>query len=323
MNSLCKIIARFAGKKILLVGDVMLDEYIWGIVSRNSPEAPISVVEVKQVSYAPGGVANVAVNITSLNGVVYLAGVIGSDEEAEKLKTLLSNSGVKVDGLKVDVERPTTLKTRVMAHNQQVVRVDREVRKHITESIRQKLLAYILNKIADVDVLIISDYAKGVIVEPLLQRVIYAAKLYEKPVVVDPKGRDFLKYKGATIITPNLREAANAGNGDIIDEASLTQVGQKLLHETKCEAILITLGEKGMSLFESKGVMTHIPALAKQVYDVTGAGDTVVAIMALALATGAELIDCIRIANYAASIVVNKLGTNVVTIEELQRLILR
>jgi D-beta-D-heptose 7-phosphate kinase/D-beta-D-heptose 1-phosphate adenosyltransferase len=300
----------------------MLDEYIWGIVSRNSPEAPIPVVEVEQVSYAPGGVANVAVNITSLKGEVYLAGVIGTDEAAEKLKTLLSDNNVNFDGLKVDFERPTTLKTRIMAYNQQVVRVDREIRKHINEFIKQELLTYILNKIADVDVLLISDYAKGVIVEPLLKRVISAAKLYEKPVVVDPKGRDFLKYEGATIITPNLIEAAITANRDITDEASLIRVGQKLLHKTKCEAILISLGEKGMSLFESNGVMTHLPAVARQAYDVTGAGDTVVAIMALALATGAGLVDCIRIANCAAGIVVDKLGTNVVTIEELQKMIL-
>lgn len=316
--SLCEIVPQFSSKKVLLLGDIMLDEYIWGIISRNSPEAPSPVLEVEQVSYTPGGAANVAVNMASLGGKVYLAGVVGTDAAAEKLKTLLPVTGVDVGGLKVDVERPTTLKTRMRVGSQQLPRVDREMQKPIPEPIRQELLAYILNHMADVDLLLISDYAKGVTVDSLLKQVFLGAKLHKKPVVVNPKGRDFIKYKEATLITLNRREAALAADEDIIDETSLIRVGKRLLHQTKCEALLITLDEKGMSLFEYDGSVTHLPTVARKVNGVVGAGDTVIGTLALAFATGLNLADCIQIANYAAGVVVSKVGTATVTVEELQ-----
>ena len=316
-TTLRDIVARFPGKKVLVLGDVMLDEYIWGRVTRISPEAPVPVVEVERVSYMPGGAANVAMNIASLEGKVYLAGVVGADEAGERLRALFVSNGVNIDGLKVDTNRPTTVKTRVIAHDQQVVRVDRERRESIAESIVQELLAYILDTAASVDVLLISDYAKGVTVPDLLHRAIAVAREYGKPVVVDPKGRDFSKYRGATVITPNRLEAAAAVNGEITDEASLVYVGQALLHRLGCEAVLITRGEEGMSLFERNGSVTHLPAAAREVYDVTGAGDTVVASLSLALAAGGSIELCAKIANHAAGIVVGKLGTAIVGKNEL------
>ena len=316
-TTLQEVVARFPGKKVLVLGDVVLDEYIWGKVSRISPEAPVPVVEVERISYRPGGAANVAANIASLGGRVCLAGVIGSDEAGNRLKTLFLSNGVNIEGLRVDAERPTTLKTRVIAHNQQVVRVDREAREPIAESIVRELLAYTLKIIAGVDVLVISDYAKGVTVPALLRQVIVAARQHRKSVVVDPKGRNFSKYKGATVITPNREEAEVAVNEKITDEASLTQIGQRLLHQIGCEAVLITRGAEGMSLFEGNGRVTNLPAVARDVYDVTGAGDTVVGTLALALAAEAGLVDGARIANYAAGVVVGKLGTAVVAPSEL------
>ncbi|MBI1922668.1 D-glycero-beta-D-manno-heptose-7-phosphate kinase [Candidatus Poribacteria bacterium] len=318
--ALGEVVARFSSKKVLVLGDVMLDEYIWGTVSRISPEAPVPVVEVERVSYMPGGTANVAMNIASLGGKVYLSGVVGDDEAGDRIKALFSN-GVNIEGLRVDAKRPTTLKTRVIAHNQQVVRVDRERREPIVEPIIQELLAYTLDTLPGVDVLLISDYAKGVTVPALLKQVIAVAKAHGKPVVVDPKGQDYTKYKGATVITPNRLEAEVAVNHKITDVASLIWVGQGLLHQTECKAVLITRGEEGMSLFEQNGGVIHLSAMAREVYDVTGAGDTVVGTLALGLATGADLVDCARVANYAAGIVVGKVGTAVVTMEELLRVL--
>lgn len=315
-----EVISKLPGKKILVLGDVMLDEYIWGSVSRISPEAPVPVVEVQRTSYMPGGAANVAVNIASLGGRVYLAGVVGADQAGERLRALFLSNGVKADGLKVDGRRPTTLKTRIIAHSQQVVRVDREVREPISEPLVRELSAYILEVITDVDALLVSDYAKGVTVPALLTRAISAAREHGKPVVVDPKGRDFSKYRGVTVITPNRVEAAQAVDGEITDEASLVGVGQRLLDQVACEAVLITRGEEGISLFEGSGRITHLPASSREVYDVTGAGDTMVGTLTLALATGADLIrDCARLANCAAGIVVGKVGTAVVTPGELEK----
>jgi D-beta-D-heptose 7-phosphate kinase/D-beta-D-heptose 1-phosphate adenosyltransferase len=314
------VVARFPGKNVLVLGDVMLDHYIWGRVSRISPEAPIPVVEVERVSYMPGGAANVAANIAALGGNVYLAGVVGAHETGVRLKTLIRGANVIIDGLKVDGGRPTTMKTRIIAHNQQVVRVDHEHRRAIAEPVVQSLLNYILDTLSIMDVLLISDYAKGVTVPPLVKRVIHAAREHGKPVVVDPKGCDFSKYTGATIITPNTCEAAIAGDMEISDEASLVRVGQRLLHQIECEMVIISRSDQGMSVFERNGNVHHLPVTVREVYDVAGAGDTVVGTLALALSTGAQRLDCARIANHAAGIVVGKVGTALVTVEDLRRL---
>ncbi len=311
------IISQFEGKKILVLGDVMLDQYIVGKVSRISPEAPVPVVAMQKVFYSPGGAANVAMNVSCLGGKAYLAGLIGDDQEGEQLKHTFVSNGINIEGLIVDPERPTTSKTRIVAHNQQIVRIDREATHLISDAVMQELLVYSLRILDVVDIVLISDYAKGIAVPSLLKEVIRQAREQGKRVVVDPKGRDYSRYRGATVVTPNKQEAGQAVNREVIDEESLRYAGYTLLKELECEAILITRGEEGMSLFQDNGDVTHLPAAAREVYDVTGAGDTVVATLSLALATGAGWVDCARIANCAAGIVVGKVGTATVSIQEL------
>lgn len=313
------VVSAFPHKKILVLGDVMLDEYVYGSVSRISPEAPVPVVEVQQSSFMPGGAGNVAVNVASLGGRVCLGGVMGTDEAAGRLKAAFGGMGVELEGLKQDEDRPTTLKTRVVAHNQQVVRMDREAKQPISERTMRELYAYVLDVISSVDAVLVSDYGKGVVTIDLLAHVFALAKNQRKPVIVDPKGRDFSKYWGATVITPNRVEAAMAVQREIIDEDSLVEIGRALLDQGGFSAVLITRGEEGMSLVEGNGETTHIPACAREVYDVTGAGDTVVGTLALCLASGASMVDSARLANLAAGIVVGKLGTATVAPEELQQ----
>ncbi len=269
-----------------------------------------------------GGAANAAVNVASLGGDVLLAGVVGADSTAEKLDSLLRDVGIDTAGLKVVNGRATTLKTRVIAHHQQVVRVDREVGGPIDKAIVDDIIEYMLDSLAEVDGLLISDYAKGVSAPDVVSKGIAAAKALGKPVVVDPKGSDFSKYSGATVITPNHSEAVEASGVEISDDASVVLAGETLVREVGCDAVLITRGENGMSLFDEDGLVTHLPTFARAVYDVTGAGDTVAGTLALALAlalaTGAKFADCARIANIAAGVVVGKVGTAVLTAEELQ-----
>jgi len=316
-NRLQGIVSKFKGKKILVLGDVMLDQYIWGEVSRISPEAPVPVVEVKKVSYHLGGAANVAMNIASLGGKVYLVGVVGDDQEAEWIKQTFLDNGIDIQGVIVDPGRPTTLKTRIIAHSQQMVRVDREKTDSISDAIAQELFNYSLEVLDDVNAVLISDYAKGITVPYLLKQLIDAARERSKIIVVDPKGNDYSKYRKATVVTPNKQEAAQAVNGEITDEVRLLHIGRTLLKELSCEAVLITRSEEGMSLFQSNGDISHLPASSREVYDVIGAGDTVVGTFTLALTTGAERVDCARIANCAAGIVVSKVGTSTVSIQEL------
>jgi rfaE bifunctional protein kinase chain/domain len=320
-EDLLNIVSHFEGKKVLVLGDVMLDEYIVGQVTRISPEAPVPVVAQRKVYYSSGGAANVAMNISSLGGKAYLVGLVGDDREGEQLKHTFVNNGINIEGLMVDSQRPTTLKTRIIAHAQQVVRVDREIVDPISEVVQQRLLSYAVSVLGDIDVVLISDYAKGMTVPALLRELIRHTKAQNKRIVVDPKGRDYTKYRYASVVAPNKREASQAVNGDVTDEDSLLYAGRNLLQNLECEAILITRGDEGMSLFQTNGDVTHLPAVAREVYDVTGAGDTVVATLSLALATGADWVDCAKLANEAAGIVVGKVGTATVDVQELQRAI--
>ena len=313
---LWEFVDRFPDLNIMVFGDVMLDEYIWGQVSRMSPEAPVPVVEVERTSYLPGGAANVAVNIASLGGKVILVGVIGADEAGEKLHELLRLRNINTAGLRVAPERPTSRKTRVIAQNQQLLRMDQEHRSSIAGALLSEVEECILDTLGQVDTLLISDYAKGVAASDLLAQVISTAQNLGKATVVDPKGRSFAKYRGATVITPNKHEALIAG-GTEDHEQSLDEVGQRLLRQVACQAVLITQGEEGMSLFEGNQPTLHLPTAAREVYDVTGAGDTVAAVFTLALGAGAALADCARIANEAAGIVVGRLGTATLTYTEL------
>lgn len=316
------LLSRFPEKHILVLGDLMLDEYLWGEAVRISPEAPVPVVEVKKESLHPGGAANVAANVRTLGGLASLVGIVGEDPPAERLLDLLEGLGIKGDGVVVDRGRPTTVKTRVVAGSQHVVRFDRERVEEPKEEIVRTLVERVAERLPQADALLISDYAKGVISKALLQSILPLAR--RKIVVVDPKVPHFFWYRGVTVIAPNHHEAqAIAGvsfRTDDPTERGLKEVGRKLLKRVKARALLVTQGEGGMALFEGDGVL-HIPAMAREVYDVTGAGDTVVAALTLALAAGATLREAAILANYAASIVVGKRGTATVTRGELARVL--
>lgn len=312
------ILDRFKGRRIIILGDLMLDEYVWGKVGRISPEAPIPVVEVERETFALGGAANVANNIVALGGEAILCGLIGEDEVGQRLRAALEQSGIEAR-LVSDPHRPTTLKTRVIAHNQQVVRVDRESKAPIPDRLARRLIDMVRSSMDGAEAFLVSDYGKGVVSPGVVQRFIAFARGMEKPALVDPKGSDYRKYRGATVITPNEGEAGEAAGRKIVDEASLRYVLNAIRRKAACQAVLITRGEKGLCLEEGNGDIIHLPAFARQVYDVTGAGDTVVSALALALAAGASLSEAAHIANHAAGIVVGRLGTATVTLEDFRK----
>ncbi len=312
-----EIILLFDKIRIMVIGDIMLDHFIWGTVERISPEAPVPVVEVTSESMMLGGAANVANNISSLDGMVMLAGILGKDLSGEKLVNILETKGIETDGIVFDERRPTSVKTRIIAHSQQVVRFDREKRKEIDAGVILHILNWVEKHIQDVNAIVVSDYAKGVVTRRLVEGLLAIAKASGKIIVVDPKVKHFSFYRGATLITPNTVEASKASGIEIVDEDTLHHAGMALLKDTESGAILITQGEHGMTLFERDGNTTHIPTVAKEVYDVTGAGDTVVATCALALASGATLREAAVLSNYAAGIVVGEVGTAVVSRSEL------
>lgn len=314
-----KIIAHFKKVKILVVGDLMLDEFIWGAVSRISPEAPVPVVWVNHSSFMPGGACNVANNVRALGGEVYACGVIGQDHTGDMLMDELSKRGINTDGVLIDTSRPTTKKTRIIAQRQQVVRVDYESQDLIKPALLDKVINFIKKNIKDVDGVIIEDYGKGLIQPRLIKRIIALSKAQGKIVVVDPKEEHFSYYKGATLIAPNQHEAERATAIKIKDEESIRKAAKRLINTLKCKAVLITLGEKGMALYETGKKLIRIPTVAREVFDVSGAGDTAVGSFALAKVAGANMREAAYISNAAAGIVVGKLGVAVVTPEELKR----
>lgn len=316
-NDYKKIVSNFKNTKVLVIGDLMLDEFIWGEVTRISPEAPVPVVWVKKESFMPGGASNVANNLSSLGADVHLVGVIGDDEHGAILKGSLEQKGIRTSGVLVDESRPTILKTRVVAHHQQVVRIDKEKKERLSDAMIAKMVAYVESVIKDVDAVIIEDYAKGVITPALLAKIIPLAKRNKKIISVDPKEEHFNYYKGISVITPNNHEAAKAVGFEIKDDATLKKAGAKLLQKLNCKIGLITLGENGMAVFQKDKPMKQIPTVAQEVFDVSGAGDTVIASYTLALASGADPITSAHISNCAAGIVVGKVGIAVVSPEEL------
>ena len=313
------LVAAFADAAVLVIGDVMLDEYIWGEVRRISPEAPVPVVEALRRTYAPGGAANVAVNVAALGGQAQLGGLVGQDYAAGQLKQVLGLPRVHIAGLIMEAARPTTTKTRVVAHSQQMVRIDSEQRHSIDGAQEAALLAWVEACLPMVGACVLSDYDKGVISPRMAQSVIRAANRAGKPTIVDPKGTDYAKYRGATLIKPNLHETERALNRDIRGEDALNLAARDLRGVLDGSALLITRGAEGMSLFRQHDEAIHIPQKSRDVYDVTGAGDTVVSTLALALACGSDLEQAARLANLAGGIVVGKLGTASVTGEELKR----
>ena len=321
-DALHTYIKKFKNGKVLVVGDLILDHYIWGRVSRISPEAPVPVVAVASETLQLGGAANVSNNIQALGGRVDLCGVVGTDEGSRQFLQVLESQGIGRDGVLPDHNRPTTKKTRIVAHNQQLVRFDIERCEPISGALEARICRYVATCIRSAAALVVSDYAKGMVTSRVMTDIIDLAHRHHVPVIVDPKVAHISRYKGATVITPNHLEAVQAAGLHGEDEATLLEAGRQLYQRLGCQAVLLTRGEKGMSLFEDRGRVTHIPTVARQVFDVTGAGDTVVATLALALAAGAPMQQAAILANYAAGIVVGMVGTAAATASQLEEAIL-
>lgn len=312
------ILQNFANVKVLVVGDVMLDRYWWGSVKRISPEAPVPVVDLKRSTFAPGGAANVAANIAGLGAHPYLVGCIGSDADGVTLADLLAESKISADFLTRISSRPTSVKTRIIAHSQQVVRVDQESTDELSESEHHAIWGKLASALPEVDAVIISDYAKGLLSVAMLSRLIAEARSLGKPLLVDPKGKDYSRYAGVDLLTPNRREAAEACNlsedtPDLVDIA-----GRRLIDELGVLRVLITQSEDGMTLFEKDKRPIHLATAAKETYDVTGAGDTVVACLGVGLGAGLDFLSAANMANTAAGLVVQQVGTTAITREMLE-----
>ncbi len=313
------ILKKFKDTRVLVFGDAILDEYIFGKVNRISPEAPVPIVEEQSRSFFPGGAAYVASLISSLGGNAQLLSITGDDYYGTKLSSELSKKGVSSGGLIRVAERPTVLKTRIIAQQQQIVRVDHEKKASISAPAARELLAKAEELMPLVDVVIISDYGKGVVIPSVFKEVIRMAKKNRKKIAVDPKPAYCLHYQGVTVITPNTKEAEWSVHKTITDEKSLLAVGKELLSRVKSDSILITRGEQGMSLFEKGKIPRHIPTFAREVFDVTGAGDTVIAVLSMALAAKANLLEAAYLANTAAGVVVGKVGTAPLSLEEVKQ----
>ncbi len=308
--------AGFSGT-VAVIGDVILDEFLWCTVNRISPEAPVPVCHVQDTTLVPGGAANVAHNIRSLGGKVFLLGVVGDDAAKAQLEMCLQNLNVDPSDLVTDSSRPTVIKTRIIAHRQHVVRVDREAPQPISADIAEALLKKLDAILPQVQVVLLSDYAKGCLTDQLSQEVVKRCRKAGIKVVVDPKGTDYAKYHGATVITPNFSEFQAAVQQPITTEAQVHQHGLNLRQSLELEAMLVTRSEKGMSIIFASGEKVDIPTRAREVYDITGAGDTAVAAMSLALASGWTLADAAQFSNYAAGVVVGKVGTATTTVAEV------
>ncbi len=312
-------ITRAIGKsQILILGDIMLDEYLFGTVDRISPEAPVPVVEITSSRLLLGGAANVSANIRTLGDKPILLGLVGEDEASDKLGHLMKEKDISRDALVTDKLRPTTIKTRVMAHNQQVVRIDREDRLELDERLEGLVIERFMAFADSISAVIISDYGKGVITESLLEKVIKICVEKDIFVAVDPKETHFFNYRKVSVITPNHHEAGFAYGRRITSEKDLVEVGNGLLKRLEARSILITRGADGMSLFREGGEPTHIPTFARNVFDVTGAGDTVIAAFVSAICAGADLAEAAVIANAAAGITIGEVGTASVTPSQLR-----
>lgn len=317
LENLQRLFKNFKNKKVLVIGDIILDRYIFGKVSRISPEAPVPVVEVYEESYRLGGAANVANNIIALGGNAFISGIIGKGSAGRIVRDLLTEKGIAQDYIFEDSRR-TTVKTRIIAGNQQIVRFDIEDRRRLEGKAKELFLSMIKEALKNFDAVIVSDYKKGVISEELFRTLVsHKNGIF---VAVDPKVGHFRLYKNVSLITPNIAEASHGAETEIKDEKTLIKAGHNLLKKLSCDSVLITRGEEGMSLFERKNaevIVTHLPTVAKKVFDVTGAGDTVIATITLAHISGASLVDSAKISNVAAGIVVGKVGTATATTDEI------
>jgi D-beta-D-heptose 7-phosphate kinase/D-beta-D-heptose 1-phosphate adenosyltransferase len=319
------LIARFDGMRVLVIGDLMLDEFIWGTVSRISPEAPVPVVNVTRESYFPGGAANVARNLRELGARTSVLGIAGGDSHSDRLCGLLAEAGIDTSGVIQDATRPTTVKTRIIARNQQVVRVDRERSVPLGSALRERVAGVVDAAISDVDGIVVADYGKGLLDQDVADHICRAARAHGKVLAVDPHPHTSLVWRGTTVIKPNRIEAFHAAGMPLTApvepataDAPLLAAANKLLGEWQPQSLLVTLGEQGMLLFENGGAAAHhIPTRAREVFDVSGAGDTAIAALTLGLLGGANPLEAADLANRASGIAVGKLGTATVTPAEL------
>ena len=314
-----RFLLRLPTLRTLVVGDLMLDEYLWGKTERISPEAPVAIVDVSRDDLRLGGAGNVINNLATLGCQVAVLSVVGDDADGHKLAERLAAKGVANPGIIFEPGRLTTRKTRILAGHQQVLRIDREIRAAISSVSEEQLLASACAAVANCDLLLLSDYRKGVLTDRITMALIAMANQLRVPVVVDPKGESYRKYRGATLLTPNRKEAQLATGIEISDAASLEAAGKALCASLALTALLITRSEEGMSVFYPDGRHLPLPTVAREVFDVSGAGDTVLALMGVGLAAGLEVEQAAQIANLGAGIVVGKLGTSTVTADELLR----
>jgi len=313
-----EIIQSMGERKIVILGDVMLDEFVWGEVTRISPEAPVPVVDIQRESVHLGGAANVLANAVALGAQACVIGVIGNDSAGDRLRKRMGEASPlqTEDYLIVDEGRPSTTKTRIIAHSQLVVRADRELRTPVNGSVQERIVAALKHAVQDADAFVVSDYDKGVVTPPILEEILKLA--YARiPVLIDPKIRNFLHYRPASLITPNHHEALRMTNLEEDSDEGLHRAARLIRERLGCDAVLITRGDRGIMLLEGDAEPVFVSTTAREVYDVTGAGDTVIATLATALSAGASMLEAANLANHAAGIVVGKVGTATVSAEEL------
>ncbi|MGC9324966.1 MAG: D-glycero-beta-D-manno-heptose-7-phosphate kinase [Desulfomonilia bacterium] len=303
-----RIFEGMKSRTIMVIGDLMLDEYIWGNVDRISPEAPVPVVEVQKELFKLGGAGNVANNLINLGATVRIAAIMGSDRHADILLGILKDLNIPTDYMLPDPMRGTTVKTRIIAHTQQVARIDKENRSLISDALRNGIISSLKDSIHTIDAIIISDYGKGVVSKKLIRDVVATAKAEKVPICVDPKERNFPFYRNVNVITPNIRELSFGAGIKIEENSHIDEAAQKVKSLLGCDMVLVTRGEHGMRLFAQDGKSTDIPTNAKAVFDVTGAGDTVISCFTLSLASGATPLEAAIIANVAAGLVVAEVG---------------
>ena len=321
-KALSEGIDKFSSCRILVVGDVIMDEFLWGRVERISPEAPVPVVQVEEESLVLGGAGNVVNNIISLGGQALLCGVVGDDAMGRELVHMLEKMNSPSHGLVVEDRRPTTIKTRVVAHSQQVVRVDREESEPVTEASIERIITTVKEQTGSIDAIVVSDYGKGVVTRSLMDGLRSLGQDGQPILAVDPTVRNLALYKDVTLITPNNYEAQQMSGIHIEDDQSLRRAGAHLLEELGCQTVLITQGDKGMTLVEGNGETTQIPTVARKVFDVSGAGDTVIAAFTLALAADLTPNEAALLSNLAAGIVVGEVGTAAVAASRLKEILI-
>jgi len=313
----------FSNLKIAIIGDMMLDCYFWGDVKRISPEAPVPVVEVENEFYRFGGSANVALNISKLGGIPFPVGVIGYDSFGTIFSSLLTDSNISDDGIIIDDSRPTTAKTRVIADNQHVVRIDKESKEYLAKNIQTKLYNYVEKNITNFDGIILQDYNKGVLTPTLIEQIISLANKNKVLITVDPKFNNFFNYKNVTVFKPNRKEAEDVLGMKIKSDDDIERAGNKILDKLNAENILLTLGEDGVAVFSRGQAVKRMPTKARKVADVSGAGDTVISTLTMALAAGTNIYEASYLANYAGGLVCEEVGIIPIEIEKLMNIIIK